>query len=105
MQGGSAYASEQGLDNAGMLTQGIGGPNVGGPIVSHGCGPNVGGPIVSHGCGPNVGGPIVSHGCGPNVDGPNVWSHCVPRVWSQWWEQCMGEGRASEPGLVTSQWT
>ena len=79
MQGGSAYASEQGLDNAGMLTQGIGGPNVGGPIVSH--------------------------GCGPNVDGPNVWSHCVPRVWSQWWEQCMGEGRASEPGLATSEWT
>ena len=79
MQGGSAYASEQGLDNAGMLTQGIGGPNVGGP--------NVGGP--------NVGSPIVSHGCGPNV---------VP-LWSQWWEQCMGEGRASEPGLVTSQWT
>ena len=69
MQGGSAYASEQGLDNAGMLTQGIGGPNVGGPIVSHGCGPNV-----------------------------------VP-LWSQWWEQCMGEGRASEPGLATSEWT
>ena len=63
MQGGSAYASEQGLDNAGMLTQGIGGPNVGGP--------NVGGPIVSHGCGPNVV-PMWSHGVVP------MWSHCGP---------------------------
>ena len=57
MQGGSAYASEQGLDNAGMLTQGIGGPNVGGPNVSHRVVPMCPTGVV----------PMWSHGGGPNV--------------------------------------
>ena len=61
MQGGSAYASEQGLDDAGMLAQGI--------LV----------PMWSHGGGPNV----VPRGwsqCGPTGVAP-MWSH----LRSQWW--------------------